>query len=609
MSFLALQPAGRATRERIRGLLWSDRGEEQAQNSLRTELGELRRAWAERAPGLLRSDHTHVGLDLSCVSVDALRAEALIDRESDDLTELARLWKGELLADVAAPDRSFDEWLMIERAHRGRRLERAVAAGLDRAEQRGDDAGVVALAEALLRQDPTRERPVRALMQLDIRRGDAAPALRRYAAFRETLSRELDIQPSPELDALQAAARRLATTRAQRPVILRPMVRRLPRLVVAFRPPIGPPQAASELNGLLQEELLLCLARARHLAVSARPETGVVAEDADYALFVLLSFNGLSGRVTARLTRQPDGQLMVGQQFDLRDSDLHAVIAIEAERVAFAVEHAIGMQRRPSVADEPDAYGLWLAGDRLQDTFQAENLDAAVLLFKRAAAADPLFAKPIAGLASIELSLPMVRPTASSHEEHTERGLRLVKQAIALDPWDAPARVVLAWAYLKKRLPRFALVEFHKALALNPQDPDVLIACAEGLSYLGDTNTSMRSGEKALMVHGAPPDYYHYYLSVAYAHAGALDLAADHNLAVSATFPEQLAWRTMILHRLGRPKEARAAMDLLVSHLGDKMEGGQGFDRSSLFCWLNETILIPDHGKRDEFVATISELC
>jgi len=53
VAFLALAPGGSATREKLAGLLWSDRQEEQARGSLRQSVTELRAAFRGR-----ESEHT-----------------------------------------------------------------------------------------------------------------------------------------------------------------------------------------------------------------------------------------------------------------------------------------------------------------------------------------------------------------------------------------------------------------------------------------------------------------------------------------------------------------------------------------------------------------------
>ena len=83
LACLALAPGLRHPRERLINLLWSDRGEDQARNSLRQCLSALRKALGETADLVLVVDRTTVSVQAPMIEVDALefeRAAALRDR-------------------------------------------------------------------------------------------------------------------------------------------------------------------------------------------------------------------------------------------------------------------------------------------------------------------------------------------------------------------------------------------------------------------------------------------------------------------------------------------------------------------------------------------------
>jgi hypothetical protein len=69
----------------------------------------------------------------------------------------------------------------------------------------GDDASVLSLAEAAIREDPLRERSRRLQLLSLYRTKRAAEALRAYESFRRCLADELGIEPSPELQHLHEA--------------------------------------------------------------------------------------------------------------------------------------------------------------------------------------------------------------------------------------------------------------------------------------------------------------------------------------------------------------------------------------------------------------------
>ncbi|MCP4471663.1 MAG: hypothetical protein GY815_13435 [Gammaproteobacteria bacterium] len=82
LAFLALAPAIRHPRERLINLLWSDRGEEQARNSLRQCLSAIRKSLGDVADLVLQIDRTTVCLKPELIDVDALEFERLVAQDT-----------------------------------------------------------------------------------------------------------------------------------------------------------------------------------------------------------------------------------------------------------------------------------------------------------------------------------------------------------------------------------------------------------------------------------------------------------------------------------------------------------------------------------------------
>src|SRR5215813_750204 len=83
LAYLALQERGQ-TREKLCGLLWSDREQAQAYNSLRHELVELRRTFEAMNPAPLVIDGDTVALAPEAVATDVAEFES---RTGDNTTE------------------------------------------------------------------------------------------------------------------------------------------------------------------------------------------------------------------------------------------------------------------------------------------------------------------------------------------------------------------------------------------------------------------------------------------------------------------------------------------------------------------------------------------
>ena len=103
IAMLAMADDGERTRGWLQDQLWGARDPDQAQNSLRRELSNLRKALNAEAP-LLVTDHDRVRLDLDRVAVDA-RAPASPGRRREFLEGL----------DIPGAD-GFEEWLREQRS-------------------------------------------------------------------------------------------------------------------------------------------------------------------------------------------------------------------------------------------------------------------------------------------------------------------------------------------------------------------------------------------------------------------------------------------------------------------------------------------------------------
>ena len=129
LGYLAVNRGKRHSREKLIGLLWSDRGQAQARGSLRHALAALKEALTDIEPAPLILDGDTVALDPAAVSSDVASFEQLAgSRSVDDLRQATRLYEGDLLDGLALRDPAFDEWLSVERA----RLREVVIGAMNR---------------------------------------------------------------------------------------------------------------------------------------------------------------------------------------------------------------------------------------------------------------------------------------------------------------------------------------------------------------------------------------------------------------------------------------------------------------------------------------------
>ena len=129
LGIVALSPGMETTRERLIGLLWNDRGEEQARASLRQALAALRKDLAILDVEALLLPADRVALHPELVSVDALEfLDVSAGNDAADHRAAAALYRGTFLDGLGDISDAFDDWLREARADLVGRAIRVLAA-------------------------------------------------------------------------------------------------------------------------------------------------------------------------------------------------------------------------------------------------------------------------------------------------------------------------------------------------------------------------------------------------------------------------------------------------------------------------------------------------
>jgi len=200
LAILLLSPSRGVSRSRLMGLLWSDRGKEQARGSLRQSLKEIRRSLGDLADELLVADRDHVRLRTEAVRCD-------IHQIYEDNWHQTN-WQGPLLDGVDAVDHAFDDWLAIERTRVSDRWLRNLESRLDVVAATEETGNVLRAAEEVIAFDPAHEVAHRAAIHAYAEMGQVPAALRQFEKLRDALKRFLDASPSAESIALVEQIRR-----------------------------------------------------------------------------------------------------------------------------------------------------------------------------------------------------------------------------------------------------------------------------------------------------------------------------------------------------------------------------------------------------------------
>lgn len=200
---LALRPGEAHSREKLMGLLWSNRGESQARGSLRQALWALRRALEGLEPCPLIVDGEMLALDPAAVETDIATFESLVSEASPQALQSAvTLYRGELLGGLRVRDPAFESYLRTEQERLHELAIDACTRLLEHQLQTGVSDAAAATAKRLLTIDPLQEAAHRALMEYHANKGRLSLAVKQYRACRDTLQRELRLEPDAETERL-----------------------------------------------------------------------------------------------------------------------------------------------------------------------------------------------------------------------------------------------------------------------------------------------------------------------------------------------------------------------------------------------------------------------
>ncbi len=218
LTYLAVaRPRGFHRRDTIVGMFWPETGQESARNALRQAVHRLRNELG--ADVVVSRGADELGINSNALSADVVEFEDAL--AAGKVVEALEQYRGDLLPGFFVSDApEFDQWLERERA---RLRERAAGAARDLARQeakRGEFSTAAHWAWRAYSLKPDDEGELRQLLDLLVRSGDHAGALRTYDEFAERLAREYEIEPSDATRGLVTQLR--AAHRAQpdsRPIV------------------------------------------------------------------------------------------------------------------------------------------------------------------------------------------------------------------------------------------------------------------------------------------------------------------------------------------------------------------------------------------------------
>ena len=575
LAILALSQTGFTTRERLCGLLWGDRGEEQARSSLRQTLAVLRKELGALS-GFLKTEDDRVGLDQQNLNIDV--SEFFSCARSDDLSILARaadLHRGELLADLSLKEDAFENWLSAER----RRVFDTATLVYERLSSNGNPATCVAYAKKLVGLDPLREASQRALIGAYNAAGERGLALQQYEECKKLLATEFNVTPAAEtleLRSLILGSQSVLTESAQvdeistsRATADRPSIAVLP-----FTNLSADPEQQYFADGV-SEDVITALTRFKSLAVVARNTSFRYRGDVDVsnagqklgAHFVVagsIRRIGVNLRISAQLIEAKTAKQIWAEIFNAPEADLfkiqddlvQTIAGTLVGRIADASVYHTRLKPPGSLA----AYELLLRANSLN----WESLDAKIeaqKLLESAIRLDPEYATAYALLAAVELR------KAAYHSRLTADVLDTVvlhaRKAVEIDPNDSACHSILGWVLIARRESELAAEHLSRALQLNPNNPFSMVNRGSLLVQTGRPDEALQWFSQANRTDPYfNPSWVQEKLALAHFTSRRYDLAASHLSRASGLRFYMRALLAASLHKLDKLEGAKLALKL-----------------------------------------------
>lgn len=221
---------------------------------------------------------------------------------------------------------------------------------------------------------------------------------------------------------------------------------------------------------------------------------------------------GTQLRITAQLVEAATGTHLWAERYDRGIADVFAVQDELTRTIAATLGVRLqGAALERALARSPadlDAYDCVLRARRFTVTLDAPHHAEARDLLEKAIALDPGYADAHALLANVYLGEH--RFDFNPRPDPLGRALIAARRAIELDPQNATAHCWLAIVHFFRRENERFFAEANLALALNPNDPEVLADVGHYVTYIGEHERGCDLMRQAIELNPLHPGWFHF---------------------------------------------------------------------------------------------------
>jgi TolB-like protein/DNA-binding SARP family transcriptional activator/Flp pilus assembly protein TadD len=608
LAILAMPPGEPRSREKLTSLLWSDRSDKQARDSLKQALLRVRKSFGSLRPLPIVTDRTSIALNRAAIAVDVQDFEQFVAVGTPEgLARATTLYRGDLLEGIDVRDPAFEEWLLFERQRLRDQARDALARLLAHHMIVGASAQAGAAARRLLALDPLHEIAHRALMQIYVRQGQTALALKQYQLCSDALQGQLGVKPEVETERLyqsiQEQRRRkqmhdspaagiaadtssavdatpAASSRPALPLPDKPSIAVLP-----FTNMSDDPEQDYFADGIV-EDIITALSHIKWLFVIARSssftykgrtvDVGQVGCELGVRYVLEGSIRKAADhvRITGQLAETASGNHIWADKFDGELADIFELQDRITRSVVAAMEprlrHAEVERARRKSTDSLDAYDFYLRALPPFYSLTREGIGEALKLLGRAIEIDPRF-----GLAKAQAARCYAwrnpQGWAADPEAERARAVELAREAVEIASDDPTVLWMAGFALWQLRVDFDGATDLYdRALALNPNSAQALTLRGWALASAGKSDEAINLLEQARRLSPFDPEAFFTMSAMGFAciAAGRFAEALDWTrraLLERPTFGPALRFHAISLAELGRTDEARATVARLLA--------------------------------------------
>lgn len=527
LAFLIVERGRWHTRARLAGLLWGDRLDIQARNSLNQALYELRKIETAYGVCLVERQTERVRLVDGGVECDLFRFETLLASSPLAAAELA---EAPLLERLDLPEADFTAWLDGKRTECREGLAQALFKLASTATETIEDR--LAAARRLVALDSLDEGARRLLMILLTASGDRVEAIRQYEVCAALLRDELGIEPDAETRAVLTQIRRSANDGAkafphdERQDLVdgatadaRPVVAVLPFANLSDDSSLAP------FADGVADDVLFSLSRLRWFRVLARRATFAVRDvmsDPRAIQRFLGASHIVSGgvrragnrlRVMVELTDVRTGQQLWSNRYDKALDDLFDMQDEIVRNVSAGIEPALANSEMVRALGRPPdtlaAYDLRQLGYwHLYRETPADD-EQAGRCFEEALVKDPAYASALAGLGNVRYRQAHGNwANGTLFAQGMAECRKTSAQAVVLDPSDPCALRWLGGANSFSGDQESAVDALCRSIELSPSYATAYSGLAFAHDFNGDFSIAAQAADQTIRLRPHDPTLY-----------------------------------------------------------------------------------------------------